>query len=113
MCKRVPMPASHYFYNKTKGVLLAGNGRLANSFLSRLKGLLGTKELQHGEGLYLIPCRSIHMFGMSYAIDAVFLDKGMKVVGVVHSIQPGQVSSVFKSARGCLELPAGLLHQTN
>ncbi|MBX9695782.1 MAG: DUF192 domain-containing protein [Cyanobacteria bacterium] len=104
---------THYFYNKSKEVLLASSARMADSFFSRLKGLLGTKELKDGEALYLIPCRSIHMFGMNYAIDALFLDKTNTVVGVVHSIEPGKVSSVFKSAEGCLELPSGVLERTN
>ncbi len=107
------MSPTHYFYNKTKAVLLADHARMADGFFSRLKGLLGTSELKDGEGLYLIPCRSIHMFGMSYAIDVMFLDEKMCVVGLVHSIQPGKMSTTFPTAEGCLELPSGLLSKTN
>lgn len=72
-----------------------------------MKGLLASPPLVEGEGLYLVPCRSIHMIGMKYAIDAVFVDAGGVVVGVVERIAPGKISPVFARARGCLELPAG------
>lgn len=83
---------------------------MARSFFSRFKGLLGTATLEPGEGLYLDPCSSIHMFGMKYAIDALFIDKNGLVVGLVHSIKPGALSKVYGKARGCLELPAGTLN---
>jgi hypothetical protein len=69
--------------------------------------LLSSPPLAEGEGLYLVPCRSIHMIGMKYAIDAVFVDAGGAVVGVVERIGPGKISPLFVRARGCLELPAG------
>lgn len=103
----------YYFLNKAKGTLLATNARIANSFLARAKGLLGTTELPEGQGLLIDPCNSIHMFGMKYAIDAVFLDKKLKVVAVIDSIAPGKASKLYGSAKSCLELPAGTARQTN
>ncbi len=100
------------FENRTRGTTLAACARLADNFLQRAKGLLFTRSLDCGQGLYLMPCRSIHMFGMAYAIDAVFLDKDGLVVGLVENIQPGQVSAYFKSACGCLELPVGTVAST-
>jgi uncharacterized protein len=85
---------------------------MADGFLSRLKGLLLTKSLPSGRGLYLSPCTQIHMFGMTYAIDAVFIDKRNQVVGLVESIGPGALSPLFMKAAGCLELPAGTISST-
>ncbi|HEY9870128.1 MAG TPA: DUF192 domain-containing protein [Candidatus Obscuribacterales bacterium] len=95
------------FRNVTRGTVLADRVRLAESFWARLKGLLSSPPLAEGEGLYIVPCRSIHMIGMKYAIDAVFVDAAGSVVGVVERIEPGKISPVFGRARGCLELPAG------
>ena len=52
------------------------------------------------------------MFGMGYAIDAVFIDKDWRVVGLTEEIKPGQVSAIFKNALSCLELPAGTISAT-
>ena len=81
----------------------------ANNPVTRFRGLLGTATLAAGEGLYLDPCNGIHMFWMSYAIDALFLDRDLVVVACVDTIKPWAVSKVYKQAHTCLELPAGTL----
>jgi uncharacterized membrane protein (UPF0127 family) len=100
------------FKNQTRGTTLATDARVADSFASRLRGLLYSKQIVAGQGLLLKPCNSIHMIGMTYAIDAVFLDDDYKVVGLVDDIQPMQVSKVYKQAKACLELPAGTISST-
>jgi uncharacterized protein len=47
------------------------------------------------------------MFGMRYAIDAVFLDDAGRVLRVVHALQPNRISPRVKGATSLLELPAG------
>ncbi len=94
--------------NQTKGTILAEKARVAETFVQRAKGLLGTDSLPNGEGLFIRPCNSIHMFGMRYAIDAVFVDRDLKVVAVLHSIKPGRMSRIYGRAHSCLELPAGM-----
>jgi uncharacterized protein len=102
----------YHFRNTTRGTSIADQTLIAETFLSRAKGLLGTKELPTGCGLFIKPCNSIHMFGMKYAIDAIFVDKKLVVVAVVHSIGPGRLSSVYHKAHSCLELPAGRAKET-
>ena len=46
--------------NRSKGTLIAAKVRRADSFFSRLKGLLGTDSLPEGESLLIYPCSSIH-----------------------------------------------------
>jgi len=98
--------------NKSKDCVLAQDVKLAESFGLRLKGLLFTKELAAKAGLLLRPCQQIHMFGMAYALDAVFLSKDNKVVGLVENLKPWQMSAIFLKATGCLELPAGTISNT-
>ncbi|MBI5172435.1 MAG: DUF192 domain-containing protein [Candidatus Melainabacteria bacterium] len=93
-------------------MVLAERASVARSFFRRLKGLLGTDSLPDGEGLLLSPCNSIHMFGMKYAIDVVFLDKELVVVDVLENIAPGKASRVYRKAYSCLELPAGKVNLT-
>ena len=52
------------------------------------------------------------MFGMSYAIDAVFLDEKQKVTALVENIKPGQISAIYRNAVSCLELPPGTISAT-
>lgn len=100
------------FVNQTRGVALAENALIADNFFLRMRGLLFRPALQPGEGLFLRGCNCIHMFGMSYAIDAVFIDQNDHVVGLVDSIKPGCLSPVFVRAKSCLELPAGTVKCT-
>jgi uncharacterized membrane protein (UPF0127 family) len=98
--------------NVSKGTLLGQHIAMASTFWTRLKGLLGTTHLSPGQGLFITPCNSIHMFGMKYAIDVLFLDAAMRVIQVVPNLQPGQTASCRGSAH-VLELPAGVARATN
>ena len=105
-----------YFLNKTRGQVLAREAKVADSFFNRLVGLLKTEVFEKGaspfDGLLIVPCNQIHMFGMKYPIDCVFMDKTGIVVGLCKSIQPGKMSSIFARAHQCLELPAGIVSDT-
>ncbi|MBN8660613.1 MAG: DUF192 domain-containing protein [Candidatus Obscuribacter phosphatis] len=89
--------------------VIAERVRTARSFFSRLRGLLGTDQLPSGEGLLIAPCSSIHMFGMRYAIDVIFFDKDLAVIGLVAAIPPGKTSKIYSKALGCVELPSGTI----
>jgi uncharacterized protein len=79
---------------------------LADTMRTRMKGLLGRKELPVGSGLWIRPASSIHMFFMRFPIDAVFLDRDLRVVGVAESLRPWRVAW-RRGAHIVLELPAG------
>ena len=88
---------------------LADRIRVADTWWTRFRGLLGTPALAAGEGLLIEPCRGVHMFGMKYPIDVAFLDRAGRVVGICHRLQPGARSPFVRAARSALELPAGTL----
>ena len=98
--------------NVTRDVRLAECGRVADSFLTRLVGLLCDKTLEFGDGLWIKHCNSIHSIGMRFKFDAVFLDKNLRVVHLVREMKPWRISKMAFSARSVLELPAGLISQT-
>jgi uncharacterized membrane protein (UPF0127 family) len=98
--------------NATRNVILASKVFVANNFFTRLKGLLGTRKLDSGCGLVLIPCNQIHMFWMTYAIDALFINPEGVVVGVAEKVKPWRLSPSFKNSNRCLELPAGTIFST-
>src|SRR5262245_5151607 len=91
------------------GALLADRLRSAHTHWTRLRGLLGTRGLEPGHGLWIKPCNQVHMFGMRYAIDVVFLDDEGRVLRMVHDLQPNRISPRVAGATSVLELPAGTL----
>lgn len=92
--------------NTTKSTGVAGTVRIADSFLLRLKGLLGTKSLPNGEALIIKPCYSVHTIGMAYAIDVLFVDGQNRILKVVSHLQPWRAASCRGSVY-VIELPAG------
>lgn len=82
--------------------------RLANRFWSRLKGLLGLKDLPPQEGLLLEPCRAVHTIGMKFPIDILFLSKEDLVLAVYQEVPPGRPGITVKNACKVLETAAGV-----
>lgn len=90
------------------GHVLVGNLMVADSVFSRMKGLLGKSALDHGSGLWLKPCNSVHSFWMKFTIDVVFLDRENRVIKVIHELKPNRITPVFWKAASVIELPAGI-----
>lgn len=89
------------------GALLADRASLANTFWRRFKGLMGRPSLPAGEGLLIVPCNSVHCFGMKFAIDVLYLSREGEVLRVAPDMLPGSIGPMVKGARAVLELPAG------
>lgn len=83
--------------------------RLAGTHWTRLRGLIGTSGLAADEGLWIVPCRQVHMFWMRYPIDVAFLDDELRVVGLQADLRPWRISPGFPAARSALELASGVL----
>jgi uncharacterized protein len=88
------------------GTVVCGRCVVADTFFSRLRGLLGRRELEADESLLLSPVSSIHTFFMRFAIDVVFLDRDLTVLSTREPLRPWRMASC-RRARSVLELPAG------
>ena len=99
--------------NITKQTVLATKANKADTFASRMVGLLKHKTLNESEGLIITRCNSIHMFFMRFAIDVVFIDKKNKVVALVENIKPNRLSKIFWKASTAIELPVGVISKSN
>ena len=102
----VEMTAREWTLAREDGTIVCERCVVAESMLSRSRGLLGRRELPPGEGLLLRPASSIHMFFMSFPIDAVFLDRELVVRKVVPRLMPWRLAFGLGS-KAVLELPAG------
>lgn len=85
--------------------------QIADSYFSRLKGLMFRKEPILNEGLLIVPCNAVHMFFMKFPIDVVLLNEQNQVVEIFHSLKPWRMTKPVKSAHSTLELPAGSIKQ--
>jgi uncharacterized membrane protein (UPF0127 family) len=72
----------------------------------RMRGLLGRRTLPSEEGILLRPAGSIHTAFMRFAIDAVFLDSELVVVGITSDLPPWRAAA-RKGAHAVLELASG------
>ncbi|PIU19987.1 MAG: hypothetical protein COT18_04515 [Elusimicrobia bacterium CG08_land_8_20_14_0_20_59_10] len=94
-------------FNKTRNLPVSALAGRADTFSSRLFGLIPRRCLGAEEGLWLEPCAMIHMCFMRFPIDAVFLDGDLKVLRIIADLKPWRFSSWVRGARGVLELPSG------
>jgi len=85
---------------------------VADTHLTRLRGLLGKPSLTPGEGLLIRPCKGVHMYMMKQSLDVAFLDRDGRVVALYHDLAPWKRSGWHGDAQQALELPPGSLEQT-
>ncbi|MGL4649533.1 MAG: DUF192 domain-containing protein [Caldilineaceae bacterium] len=98
--------------NETRTQPLMSEGRLANNFWTRLKGLIGVRTLPEGEGLLIAPCTSVHTMFMSIPIDVLHVDKEYTVLAMVPDMAPWRVGPIVRRSRYVVELPAGTIART-
>lgn len=72
---------------------------LATSFTARARGLLGTNANWGDEGrvLVLAPCRSVHTFGMRYALDIAFVSRSGIVLRAEQAVPPKRLLACRKA----------------
>ena len=78
---------------------------VATTLRSRLLGLSFLDRDQAGSGLLIARCRSVHTFGMRFALDLVFLDGEGAVVELRRGVPAGRVARCRRASQ-VLELPA-------
>ena len=95
-----------FVYNKSKETFLSFRVRVADSFLSRMIGLLGKRSLKPDGGVWIVPANSIHTVGMLFSFDLVMIDKDFRVVNVKEMVRPFRIVLPKLRAESVLELPA-------
>jgi len=98
--------------NLTRGTLLGAEVTLADSWWGRFRGFMGRDEPRRGEGILLVPCNGVHMYGLKFDLDLVFLGTSGQVLAVMERLSPWQRSGRIRGSRYVLELPAGTIEAT-
>jgi hypothetical protein len=94
-------------YHRATGQFIAEEVALANTFFKRLRGLMfRRRRLAPAEALWLRPSNGIHTFWMLFAIDAIFLDRELRIVKLVENLRPFRVTRPHLAARSVLEMSA-------
>ncbi len=103
-----------YVYNKTRETFVATSASVADTYLSRLIGLLGRTRrwVRPGQGLWIVPSYGVHTIGMMFSIDLVFLDRTNHVVHIEEHVRPFRISKVVLKADSVLELPPHTVFRT-
>jgi uncharacterized membrane protein (UPF0127 family) len=97
--------------------LIADKCHVAESFLDRLRGLIGKTRLDAGFGMLFPRCNDIHMWFMRIPIDVVFVKstgaaRVLRVTRVVESVKPWKLLPLRDgSASDTLELPVGTIQR--
>lgn len=73
---------------------------------TRLRGLLGRRQLDAARGLWIRPCNSVHCCFMRFAIDVLYLDAEQRILRIHHTLRPWRFSLCW-SAHSVIELAAG------
>jgi uncharacterized membrane protein (UPF0127 family) len=103
-----------YAFNRTRQAHLATEMSIARTHWSRFRGLMWTDGVNFpaGCGLWIVPCRGVHTFGMRFAIDVIYLDGDKKVVHIENQLRPWRVAPVKIRAASVLELPGNTIQST-
>ena len=92
---------------RENGDVLCERCVVGDTFWTRLRGLVGRKQLAESEGLLIRPAASVHTLFMRFPIDVVFLDRENRVLKVVPALRPRRLAAA-RRARRVLELSAGV-----
>lgn len=87
------------------GPLGALDVRRAGSPLARLIGLAGLPALPPHAGLLLPRTRSVHTFGMRFALDLYWLDRDGHAIRIDRAVPPRRIRAC-RRAHAVVELPA-------
>ncbi len=107
-------------FNQTQNCVLCARCEIADNLVTRIKGLLGHASLPDDAGLLITPCPSVHMIGMKFAIDVLFLTRENRVTDWMENLPAGfhfyvakpradAGGTQFGKPYAALELPAGAI----
>ena len=96
---------------KCEGRIIADRVHVADKLYSRLKGLIGTRGMQSGEAMVLIPCNSVHTWFMKYPIDVIITDREGMILRIREGLTPWKFGPWASKGRMAIELPQGTINR--
>jgi len=99
--------------NVSRNSELISNGRMANNPWTRLRGLIGVRELPEGQGIVIAPCHGVHCMFMSIPIDVVYVNKQHQVVALDKAMKPWAIGKIYRESHYVVEVPVGAIDRTH
>lgn len=99
-------------FNVSKREPLAERTEVAETFGTRLRGLIGHAPLGPGEAMLIRPCSGVHCWFMGFAIDVIFVNREWRVVHIEHAMRPWAVGRPIKDASFVIEMASGEAQRT-
>jgi len=100
------MEAGYCVFNKSSQSFLALNVRCASTVAAQFSTLFGKHGLGSGEGLWIVPGRSVHTVGMLFPIDLIYLDERQRVIDLVEHLRPFRIAPLHLRSASVLEVPS-------
>jgi uncharacterized membrane protein (UPF0127 family) len=98
--------------NQTRQATLATEAQLADNAWTRLRGLLGRRSLEPGQGLVIRPSNGIHTFFMAFPIDAIYVDAEGRVLRCLANLRPYRFGPIDLRCKMIIELPEGTIERS-
>jgi uncharacterized membrane protein (UPF0127 family) len=95
-----------FIRNLDRGTVIAQTAQVAETSSTRRRGLLGRSSLPDGEGLWIVPCESVHTVGMQFPIDVLYLSRDRRILKIRPAMAAWRISACLR-AHSVLELPSG------
>ena len=86
------------------GAMLVPRLLRADTWWSRLRGLIGSPPLAPGEALWIEPCSQVHTHFMGYPLHVAFVDRAGRVLRVKHDLPTWRLSPWVRGARAVVEV---------
>jgi len=99
--------------NVSRNSEVISNGRMANNSWTRLRGLIGVRDLPEGEGIVIEPCHGVHCMFMSIPIDVIYVNKQHQVVAIDKAMQPWAIGKIYRNSHYVVEVPVGTIERTH
>lgn len=99
-------------YNQTRECFLSLTVTAADTIVSRLKGFIGRRTLRSDEGLWVVPSRGVHTWGVLVPIDLIYLDAEMQVIHLVEHFPTFRVAPIRARAESVLEMPIHTIYSS-
>ncbi len=99
-------------YNQTRECFLGLRIAPADTMWKRLKGLIGKIRLGYDEGLWVVPSRGIHTYGVVFPIDVIYLDGEFQVVHLAEHLPAFRIAPLKVQAASVLQLPAHTIYSS-
>lgn len=99
-------------FNRTRESFLSLGVAVADTHLSRLKGLVGRLRLKSDEGLWVVPSQGVHTLGVPFSVDLIYLDSDCRVIHLVESLGSFRIGPIRPSCASVLELPPRTIYSS-